>query len=503
MLPPTLLPSGDQLRDMCIEHLLMDDTSRRVVRRLLRTPGYRGLLPEAVLQMIGSTVGKRLDMYMSQVLRFSAPNLIHRALAESKYRVFTTNFDLCLEKAGTRQAWHLHGSIKRPEGLQNQLYRLGKTAHTEATRLGILIRQRALLVIGYSFRDDDIVNMIVRHPPTQLLYLSFDGTIPQALRELPCDVVVSKGSVQKLLRVTPPDLVRTSPLRLFPTTRLPAVRHRANALIRICSRAGLYDEQLKVLHAYLPKLHGRQRLLAMCEVADSLRLARRYAVAEHLAQKILRDRFAQVASCRDVMSTALVQCGLVALDRGDTDFDKIESLFRQGLQVFEELVTTETPGKYEAENDIWRARIFNNLGLVLAARAKYGTSMEMYQRSLRLKARHHDRYGIAQTYANLAKVQILAGDVNAAVTSMGLLVDQLARIPDAYICADAIAGCLTALRDSKRLTVNIRNPSAASARSEQWWQKLLLQSHSSSRPIRRILANLRQLSSISKRFLNS
>jgi hypothetical protein len=58
MIPPTVLPSGDSLRDECVRHLLSDGTSRRVIRRLLRTPAYRPLLPEAKAQILQGRLSK-------------------------------------------------------------------------------------------------------------------------------------------------------------------------------------------------------------------------------------------------------------------------------------------------------------------------------------------------------------------------------------------------------------------------------------------------------------
>ena len=54
------------------------------------------------LQMIGSTVGSGLDDLMRQLLGASPSNEIHRALARRNYRIYTTNFDLCRENAGTK-----------------------------------------------------------------------------------------------------------------------------------------------------------------------------------------------------------------------------------------------------------------------------------------------------------------------------------------------------------------------------------------------------------------
>jgi tetratricopeptide (TPR) repeat protein len=231
----------------------------------------------------------------------------------------------------------------------------------------------------------------------------------------------------------------------------------------------------------------------MCEAADSLRLAGRYSDADILANRVLRDPSARVASSRDAVSTALVQVGLIALDRGDTDWDRIESLFRQGLQVFENLVATEPSGKYEAENDIWRARIYNNLGLVFSARGEYHKCIEFYERSLRLKSRHHELYGIAQTYGNLAKTEILVGRLPRAVAALNRIVEQLKRTPDIHICADTVSGCLTALIDKKNVSLRIRSPMDVQSKSERWWRGLLRQSHALSPSVKSVLTNLYQL----------
>ena len=124
MLPPSSLIAGDRLRDMCVESLLTDGISRRLIRRLLRTPAYRKILPESALQMLGSTIGTHLDTFIRQVMNTCAPNVVHQALADARCPIFTTSFDLCFEKAGGANVRHIHGSIARPETLQNQFGRL-------------------------------------------------------------------------------------------------------------------------------------------------------------------------------------------------------------------------------------------------------------------------------------------------------------------------------------------------------------------------------------------
>jgi tetratricopeptide (TPR) repeat protein len=499
MLLPTSLPSGDQLRDMCVEALLTDDISRPTVGRLLRAPAYRALLPEAVLQLIGSRNGSTLDRYMRQLLRAVSPNGVHRALSRRKYRVFTTNFDLCFEAAGNGKVRHLHGAISNPETLQNRIYRLGKTARTEAALFGKATKGQVLLILGYSFRDEDIVNLIKLHQPKHVFYLAFDGNAPEPLSQLKCKVTIAKGGAEELFLSAPPTPRKLQRTPSITSTRLPALKYRANALLRICSKAALYDAAVDVLHAYLPSLRGRAKLLAMCEVADSLRLAARYEDAEKLARQVLSDRASRNPSNGIAVSTALNQLGLIALDRGDSDVAEIESFFWRAMKVLESLIPTKQRDKYRTEDEIWRARIFNNLGLVLAAKRNYTESLKMYQQSLRLKLKHHDQYGVVQTRANLARLQVLTGRITEAAASAVLLVQELTRIPDSYICADAINGCFSALAEKNYLPYQARDLAQANLRSARWWREILVASRDLSQPARSIVASLNELSLIWKK----
>jgi len=68
MFAPTSLPSGNQLRDICVRELLQDDLSDHLVNRLLRSPAYQALLPEAVLQEIGYFAQTEVDRLIARTL---------------------------------------------------------------------------------------------------------------------------------------------------------------------------------------------------------------------------------------------------------------------------------------------------------------------------------------------------------------------------------------------------------------------------------------------------
>ncbi|MDQ3819973.1 MAG: hypothetical protein M3362_20175, partial [Acidobacteriota bacterium] len=69
-------------------------------------------MPEAVLQFMGSTIGQSVDRFMARLLKDAKANDVHRHIAKNFSRIFTTNFDLCFERAGAKQTIHLHGSVK-------------------------------------------------------------------------------------------------------------------------------------------------------------------------------------------------------------------------------------------------------------------------------------------------------------------------------------------------------------------------------------------------------
>lgn len=69
MIPPTELPSGNALRDMCVRGLLTDSISASAIDRLISSPAYQALLPEAVLQLMGSTIGQSVDRFVAKLLK--------------------------------------------------------------------------------------------------------------------------------------------------------------------------------------------------------------------------------------------------------------------------------------------------------------------------------------------------------------------------------------------------------------------------------------------------
>src|ERR1044071_762568 len=83
MIAPTVLPSGNQLRDQCVQVLLSDHLSRKFIKKMMRDRAYQDLLPESVLQDIGSFASIALDRLMSRLLTDVTPNAAHHHLART------------------------------------------------------------------------------------------------------------------------------------------------------------------------------------------------------------------------------------------------------------------------------------------------------------------------------------------------------------------------------------------------------------------------------------
>lgn len=470
MISPTGLPSGDTLRDICVRELLHDSISASIIHQLLGTPAYQALLPEAVLQLMGSTIGKPVDHFIARLLKKAKVNNVHRHIARNFTHIFTTNFDLCFERAGAKRTLHLHGSVANPESMQSQVFRLGKTSPVENRIFQRAIYHRILLVIGYSLRDNDVIKSLNDHPPKSILYLSFDDSLPEASRRIHCRFRVARGSAEELFKVqsrTEPQM--SQKLAVMSPRKLPPIKKRVNALLRICSRAARYDLALTLIKLYRPFLSGRSKLAAMCEVADNLRISQRFEEAMQLCREVLNDPAARRLTIADMVSTAHVELGLCDLDRGIQEFDTIEKHFMTALEVFNALIERERSKKYAVENDIWRARIFNNLGLVYAAKGDHKESIAYFKKSLKIKELHHEQYGYAQTLSNMAKVQVSVGHLRLAARALSRVVNIMREMPDPYICQDGIFEILSILKATRRIKIRNRSIQDAVNRPDKWW----------------------------------
>jgi tetratricopeptide (TPR) repeat protein len=491
MISPTNLPSGNALRDICVTELLTDRISKPYIAQLLAVKPYQALLPEAVLQDLASTLGSCVDELLVTLLRQARPNQVHKYLAKNYARLFTTNFDLCLEDSSAQFVGHLHGTIAQPQSLQNRMYRLGKTALPEMQEFRSRIQNKPLLVLGYSFRDSDLVDAIERHSPSLILYLSRSGTLPPTQGLMTAPVYWANGSAEDLLGLSIPRTKSRRPaVNHFPK---PSMQKRANALERLCFRAAQYDLQVAVVRAYLSSLRGRSRVQALCGMANTLRVSGRFDDSVQVCHRVINSRAANHPSNADVLSTAYVVLALCDLDRRKTNYSEIETSFLEGLRIFEELIRREKNNRHLVENDIWRARIFNNLGLLYEAKGQHRKAIQYYLRSCKLKRKHFEEYGLAQTTSNLAKTYVATNKMALALGCLQEVLAWMQKIPDSYICEDAIFEVLHALQSKALVKIKPEVAALAADYSSSWWRAQIRKSQKSQPHVSAILRTLNEL----------
>jgi len=459
MIRPTTFPSGNQLRDMCIKSLIVDQKLLPAVRRLIERPAFQAMLPELVLEDVFLAAPTFVDTFMSRLLSRSVPNEVHRIIAKCFTDVFTTNFDLCFEQSGAHAVHHLHGSIAKPESLQNRLFRLGATAQAALRRFRRVTHDRTLLIVGYSLRDADIIEALAATRPKHIYYLSKMGVAVDALDDLGIPYDVLSGSAESVFGAQVPAISEpfnfSSRLRL----RAPAFYQQLNTLLHLMFRVADYEGAARLLKRFGQRIRGRARYKAMLSVANGLRIAGKYKRAEETCRQVLRSRGVHEAKLGDVSAHADVILGLSLLGQFSTDYDRIENHFQRALSATDEFARTDlAKGRIPGLN-VWRARIHNNLGLVHTRTGKFTRAETAFRRSIALKMRHHEELGVAQTAVNLAKMLLIARRPLEATQALQKTVAIVKKSPDLYICKDALFELSGTLNDQfgwPRLTTLVR-----------------------------------------------
>jgi tetratricopeptide (TPR) repeat protein len=478
------------MRDLCVRGLLADRYNAEAIDCLLASSGYQRLLPEAVLQEVGLFASRHVDNLMARILAEARPNRVHGEIAARFPLIFTTNFDSCFERADAQKVVHLHGAIDDPHSLQNRVFRLGKERDQDIHCFESNLQGRPLVVVGYSLRDEDVIESITRARPDPILYLSHDGDIPPYLSNSPAPSFAAKGSAEELFSVRVPAGSSGESLREI-SIRRPPIGARASALLFLVYLSGLYELAPKVLDLYLPRLTGRTRYKAICSVADSMRILGRYTEAIELCERVMRSRFCRRPDQVDQLATVNNLVALCELDSGEGGYERAKFHFRQALDCVQRYKAGYLNSSNAIGIEIFRARITNNLGIVYSNRGEYQRAIAAYTLSREVKAAHHDDRGIAQTDSNLAKCYLKMGDHYRASQSLREVVRRMTKAPDRYICKDAVDEMFPLMFEVAGLTVSVAEPRGEAA--DETWARLESGIAPGNFDASRILRDLREL----------
>lgn len=184
---PTSAPSGDDLAVVAVGRLLESlageadaDVLLEVARRQKRSP----LRLEAVMQRWADHSDSRalFEIYRDE-LGGLPPNDLHNALvALQDVDLLTLNMDLCVEAAaieGRASVVHLHGTYDDLESIKTTIGAYEEGLPDELRRaVDHAYRDKIVMVIGYSGRDNDVLPLFLDYPPKKIIWFHFNPNEP-------------------------------------------------------------------------------------------------------------------------------------------------------------------------------------------------------------------------------------------------------------------------------------------------------------------------------------
>ncbi len=160
----------------------------------------RRLRLELGLEYVARELGASVAASAYECLTTARPNKNHyllAGLADLGFSLATTNQDVLVEAAAEelghsiREPMHLHGRVDRPMTIRTTLTQLREGLPRKPRGMfGELIEGRALLVVGYSGRDPDVLSVVRHFPPSRIFWLSHKGSVYREVERLHHDLWV-------------------------------------------------------------------------------------------------------------------------------------------------------------------------------------------------------------------------------------------------------------------------------------------------------------------------
>lgn len=410
MLPPSKLPSGNQLRDIVVGATATSPTAHRFWQRLRRRSQYRALLPELALQRVYDVIHESmLPGFLP--LDNGLPNLMHCVLAAAGRAgapIVTTNFDELIEDCGAAHVLHVHGRLSDPEEMVVRVNQVGLGLTPQIQRaLTSAVRERHLFILGYSGRDRDVVRALGKARPRSISWLTRSAVpaVETLQRVCPCtseslDLEVFAADVAAELRVAPPRRVGHRPAG--PRPRLAVPWHRGiGCLVRVaseCGELGLAVEGCQ--EAVRADPSSEQVPWFAIEAATALRLLGHL----HDADAWIRGG---LGACRGSRGIALKaglcnMSGLVDLDRRPPNPARALTKFDRAAGEWRRFLRTSEGVRYRGTGSDFIGKLHNNRGWAHRLAGHHTVAIREFLASIRFKRRQGNIVGRAHTAANLA-----------------------------------------------------------------------------------------------------
>jgi tetratricopeptide (TPR) repeat protein len=166
--------------------VVLDSNSVGELRRIIKD-----LRLELGLEILARHINPLVLVQVYAILRRAVPNYNHLALAIADVETVTTNQDVLIENAAIRlgvssDVLHLHGRCDRPASVITLIsqYVAGLPRAT-VRRLREKIRARHVLVLGYSGRDRDVMDVLEQSEVAYIQWVQHPGsTISPELQRL-------------------------------------------------------------------------------------------------------------------------------------------------------------------------------------------------------------------------------------------------------------------------------------------------------------------------------
>jgi len=175
--PPSNLPAAEALIEEVWHALrqslsgdLSDSLASAIESRIKR------LRMEQTLELLTgpSALPVRLVVQVYRLVGNALFNTNHLRLASLDVDHFTLNMDTLLEEAGPgAKVTHVHGVWNRPRSIRTTVTHYSRGLSWRLTRkFGKALRDKDVLVLGYSGRDLDVITLFERYPPKSITWVN-------------------------------------------------------------------------------------------------------------------------------------------------------------------------------------------------------------------------------------------------------------------------------------------------------------------------------------------
>jgi len=430
-IPPSNLPLGNDIKDYLISLITANSALTSHRDNILYSPKYKKLIPELIFQPLYETLEAK--MYAAfDILDSDAYNHVHEVLAwlevHKNARLYTTNFDLLIEKSSraTVDVEHLHGALNEPDEMTIRIYQVGRGIQRKmATQFQSTNKGRTLFVIGYSGNDKDVVTLLNQTAFQQIYWLMRDATDDWTLSNIKKlthhDTNIFQGDLKTFFRNA------ISHYSIPATT----VGKKGTATPLVVKDIGITQvEALRCIQSIYYTIGEYKKALAVCDIIFRNKKAKFTAQDRAWFHQVAADNITCIGiHFRSAVSHINKSIALSKKHRNTLDLaeaynaigntygqrsksnaaDALNAL-RLAKRAADSLLKKKLPLLQQDQLYVLLGKIHNNTGLAYDSLGDYHKAIEHYKRSIAYKKKAGNITAIAVTQANISLCYRSLGD---------------------------------------------------------------------------------------------